>query len=82
MNELLSGKDKNPELDPMGSLIDADMGAFYMWLDQQRLFGAKEASFLVWFENHSEALLISPTTPRNTESNSLVDVQWLLDQVV
>ncbi len=81
MNELLSGKGENPELDPMGSLIDADMGAFYMWLDQQRLSGAKEASFLLWFENHSEALLISPTTPRNTESNSSVDVQWLLAQV-
>jgi hypothetical protein len=81
MNELLSGKGENPELDPMGSLIDADMGAFYMWLDQQRLSGAREASFLLWFENHNEALLISPTTPRNTESNSPVDVQWLLAQV-
>jgi hypothetical protein len=81
MNELLSGKGENPELDPMGSLIDADMGAFYMWLDQQRLSGAKEASFLLWFENHSEALLVSPTIPRNAESNNPVDVQWLLAQV-
>jgi hypothetical protein len=81
MNELLSGQGGNRELDPMGSLIDADMGAFYMWLDQQRLPGATEASFLLWFENHSEALLISPTSPRNTESNSPVDVQWLLAQV-
>lgn len=37
MNELLSAKDENTELDPMGSLIDADLGAFYMWVDQQRL---------------------------------------------
>jgi len=80
MNELLSGKEQNPELDPIGSLIDADMGAFYMWIDQQRLSGAKEASFLVWFENHNQALVISPTLPRNTESNSPVEMKWLLAQ--
>ena len=81
MNELLSGNEQSPQLDPTGSLIDADMGAFYMWNDQQRLSGANEASFLAWFENHSEALLISPALPRNTESNSHVDVEWLLTQV-
>src|SRR5260370_40612058 len=52
MNEPPAGKIRNPDLDPVGSLIDADMGAYYMWINQQRLSGAKEASFLVWFENH------------------------------
>ena len=28
MNELLAAGDSNPELDPTGSLIDADMGAY------------------------------------------------------
>jgi hypothetical protein len=81
MNELLSGDAQNPELDFPGSLIDAGMGAFYMWLDQQRLPGAKEASFLVWFENHNEAFLVSPTLPRNTESTSPVDMHWLVAQI-
>jgi len=81
MNELLSGKEENPQVDPMGSLIDADMGAFYMWNDQQRLSGATEASFLLWFENHNEALVISSSLPRNTESNSHVDMRWLLAQI-
>ena len=81
MNELLSGKDQNAKLDPIGSLIDADMGAYYLWIDQQRLSGAKEASFLLWFENHGEAIVISPNLPRNTESNSPVEMQWLLAQV-
>ncbi len=81
MNELLSGDEQTPELDLPGSLIDADMGAFYMWLDQERLSGAKEASFLVWFEDHNEAFLISPALPRNTESNSPVDMHWLLAQM-
>ena len=37
MNELLSARHADPELDPLGSLVDADMGAYYTWLNQQRL---------------------------------------------
>jgi hypothetical protein len=80
MNELLSGDEQAVEMDATGSLIDADMGAFYMWLDQQRLSGAEEASFLIWFEDHHEAFVVSPSLPRNTESNSRVDMRWLLAQ--
>jgi hypothetical protein len=81
MNELLSGKDANPEPDPMGSLIDADMGAFLTWVDLQRLTGAKQASFLVWFEDHNEALAISPVLPQNTQSDSPIGMKGLLDQM-
>jgi hypothetical protein len=81
MNELLSGNDSSPESDPLGSLIDADMGAFLAWIDQQRLPGADRAFFLVWFENHSEALVISPFLPRNTQSDSSVDMKALIDQM-
>jgi hypothetical protein len=81
MNELLSGKDANPELDPIGSLIDAEMGALLTWVDQQRLPGAEQACFLAWFENHSEALVISPHLPRNTESDDSGDMNWLLGQM-
>ena len=41
MNELLSEAQRRPELDPQGSLVDADMGAYYTWLNQQRLSGRK-----------------------------------------
>ncbi|MGH9446057.1 MAG: hypothetical protein ACRD3O_10050 [Terriglobia bacterium] len=81
MNELLSPNDQSRELDVAGSLIDADMGAFYIWVEQQRLSGAEEASLLVWFENHSEALVISPFLARGTESSSAVDMKWLLRQM-
>jgi hypothetical protein len=81
MNEMLSAKDQNLQLDPMGSLIDADMGAYLTWIDQQRLSGAEESSFLVWFENHNEAVVISPTLPRGTESSNPVDMHWLLGQL-
>jgi hypothetical protein len=78
MNELMAGGDSNPELDPTGSLIDADMGAYYHWINQQRLPGAERSSFMVWFEGHSQALAIGPSLPRGTESNSALDLQQLL----
>jgi hypothetical protein len=80
MNELLSGNEQTIEMDAPGSLIDADMGAYYMWLEQQRLPGAEQSSFLIWFEDHAEALVVSPSLPRNTESNARVDLRWLLAQ--
>jgi hypothetical protein len=81
MNELLTEAQDKPELDPRGSLIDADMGAYYTWLNQQRLSGAERSSFLIWFEDHSEALLISPSLARGTESNSPVDLRGLLGRL-
>jgi len=78
MNELLSLKPEQTELDPVGSLVDADMGAYYNWLNQQRLVGAEQSAFLVWFENHSDAVSISPAMPRGTESTAPTDLQQLL----
>ncbi len=78
MNEMLFAKSDAVELDPAGSLIDGDFGAYYNWLNQQRLPGAEQSSFLVWFENHSAALAISPSLPRGTESNTAADMRELL----
>ncbi len=78
MNELLSGIRPNAELDPAGSLVDADMGSYYTYLNQQRLAGAEKSSFLVWFEGHNEAVAIGPAMPRGTESAGPIDLQQLL----
>lgn len=80
MNELLAGDERNVEMDAPGALIDADMGAYYMWLAQQRLSGAEQASFLVWFEDHAEAFVVAPAVARNKDSNARVDMRWLLAQ--
>jgi hypothetical protein len=81
MNELLSGVDGSLDPDFVGSLIDADMGAYYHWINQQRLPGYEQSSFLVWFEGHSQALVISPSLPRGAESNSAIDLGELLSLV-
>ncbi len=78
MNELLSNMRESPELDFTGSLIDADMGAYYHWINQQRLPGSERSSFLVWFEGHSQALAIGPSFPKGTESSSEIDLEKLL----
>ena len=78
MNELLSDPHTVPELDPVGSLVDADMGAYYHWINQQRLPGAENSSFLAWFEGHSQVVVVSPTLPRGVESSSAMDLGQLL----
>ena len=82
MNELLAGTGNDAELDPLGSLVDGDMGAYYNWLNQQRLPGAEQSSFLAWFEGHREAVVISPATPRGTESDTPTDMRQLLSWAV
>jgi hypothetical protein len=77
MNELLNN-DSDNEVDPAGSLIDADMAAYYHWLNQQRLSGAEQSSFLVWWEGHTQAVVIAPTLPRGVQSDSPMDLQALL----
>ncbi|HMH09016.1 MAG TPA: hypothetical protein VK579_20235, partial [Terriglobales bacterium] len=78
MYELLSGNSDRLELDPVGSLVDGDMGAYYNWLNQQRLPGAEQSSFLVWFENHSDAVAVGPSMARGTVSNTVADIGEVL----
>jgi hypothetical protein len=78
MYELLSGNSDRPELDPVGSLVDGDMGAYYNWLNQQRLPGAEQSSFLVWFENHGDAVAVGPSMARGTVSNTVADIGEVL----
>jgi hypothetical protein len=81
MNELLSASDSGSELDLIGSLVDADMGAYYNWINQQRLPGAERSSFLVWFENHNSAVVIGPSVPRGTESTGATNISQLLSWI-
>lgn len=82
MSEMLSPSAERPELDPLGSLVDADMGAYYNWINQQRLPGAGKSSFLAWFEGHSSAVLIGPTVPRGTESSDPTTMKQLLSWIL
>jgi hypothetical protein len=82
MNELLAEHQRKPELDPQGSLIDADMGAYYSWLNQQRLPGEEKSTFLAWFEDHDEAVAIAPGLERGKRSDAPVELGDLIARVV
>jgi hypothetical protein len=77
MNEMLGGA-KAGAPDPQGSLIDADMGSYYTWINMTRLPGAERLRFLVWFEGHREAVVIGPGLPRGTTSDSAMDMRQVL----
>jgi hypothetical protein len=78
MNELLSDSNAPVEFDAAGSLIDADMAAWYHWVNQQRLPGYEKSAFVAWFEDHNQAVAIGPAVPRGVESDSSLDLAQLL----
>lgn len=81
MNELLAGGNAQAELDPIGSLVDGEMGAYYQWIDQQRLPDAERSSFVAWFEGHGDAVAIGPAMPRGAESKTAIDMERLFSMI-
>jgi len=81
MNELLAEAQHRPEVDPQGSLVDADMGAWYTWLNQRRLPGADQAAFLVWFEDHEEAVVVAPSFDHGKRWDAPIPLAELVNRV-
>ncbi|HTW81722.1 MAG TPA: hypothetical protein VME23_19395 [Terracidiphilus sp.] len=77
-NDMVAAASNGTDLDPDGSLIDADMAAFYAYLEMMRLQGADKSAFLVWFEGHSQAFVASRNTPPGTESDTPATIDELL----
>jgi hypothetical protein len=82
MNELLSNANSHSEPDPVGSLIDADMGAYYNWINQQRLPGAEHSSFIAWFEGCPRAVALGPSFARGAVSGSAATLEELVSWAV
>lgn len=82
MNELLAGTGDSNGMDPAGSLMDADMGAYYTWIDQQRLSGADGASFIAWSEARKQAVVIGPAATRGVTAGTAMTMRQILEQFV
>ena len=80
MSELLNGSFKNTT-DPVGSLVDADMGAWYTWIGLQRLPGSDRSAFLAWFEDHNEAVAVGPVFAKGSDDNTPIQLTELLTKV-
>jgi hypothetical protein len=81
MEQLLARNPLEQAQDPEGSLIDADMGAYYTWINQSRLPGAQQSRFLVWFEDHHLACVISPTLPGGKTFTGTIPMQQVLEHM-
>jgi hypothetical protein len=81
MQELLRETERPARPDPQGSLVDAEMGAYYTRLNEQRLAGAEDARFLAWFEGHDQAVAIAPSVSRGAVVSQPVAMEELLQKL-
>jgi hypothetical protein len=81
MEQLLSRDPRQQAQDAEGSLVDADMGAYYTWIYQSRLSGADQSSFLAWSEESNMAIAIAPSIPRGKISAGACSMKQLLEWI-
>jgi hypothetical protein len=81
-NAMVESAASSTDLDANGSLIDADMGAYYAFLEMNNLFNPDGSAFLVWFENHTQALVAGPKVPAGTTKDSPTTIAQLLSEIV
>jgi hypothetical protein len=79
MEQLLSRNPLEQSQDAAGSLVHADMGAYYTWISQSRLSGAEQARFIAWWEGRNVAMAIAPTMPRGRTSTAECNLKRLLE---
>jgi hypothetical protein len=79
MNEMLGG-DAAPD-DAPGSCVDADMGAYYTWVNQQRLSGSSSAGFLAISQTRRQAIAIGPTVAKGAVSPQPAELDGLLKMI-
>lgn len=60
MNDMLSRSVPMAAPDPAGSFVDADMGAYYTWINMQRLSGSEQSRFIAFSESRHQAVAIGP----------------------
>jgi len=79
MNQLMSRDPSSQPADAEGSLVDADMAAYYTWINQNRLPGADQSRFLAWFEGHNFVVAIGPSFAQGTTADAPTNIKQILD---
>lgn len=77
LNEMVEEPDSMTP-DPEGSLVDAEMNAFYNWIAMKRITAPGRLTTLAWAEGSSRAVLISAGTKPNTISNRPLTISQAL----
>lgn len=78
MNEMLAGTAPSAAPDLQGSFVDANMGAYYTWINQQRLSGAPSAVFVAYSEARRQAVAVGPGLPKATTSPQAFPIDKLV----
>ena len=52
-----------PGVDTQGSLLDAEMGAYYAWLEMRRITAPGKLTFVAWVENQPLAVVLGAGAP-------------------
>lgn len=66
-------------MDPEGSLRDAEMGAYYAWIEMNRITTPEKGTFLAWIEGSSQAVLIGSKAPRGTRCDTPLQLKDALE---
>jgi hypothetical protein len=56
------------------------MGAYYTWINLQRLSGADQSSFIAWAEGCKDAVAIGPSFAPGTQSQANISMVEILRQ--
>ena len=78
MNAMWVANTSAVQYDLPGSLVDADMGAYYTWINLMRLSGANASRFVAWFEDRQEAMVVAPTMAKGAVSNQPCQLAQIL----
>ena len=81
MDDLLLGNEASHSDDPEGSLVDAEMGALYTWINLSRISSEDKATFVAWFEEGTQAVVIAPGMPRATVSTQPCTMKQMLQWI-
>lgn len=65
MNEMFAAASAS-SLDPQGSFRDAEMGAYYAWIEMNRITSPGKLTFVAWIEDQSLAVIVGANAPSGT----------------
>jgi len=78
MNQQWLKTNTEPGFDFAGSLVDADMAAYYTWINLMRLTGADYAHFVAFHSGRRQAFASGPGLPRGTSSDQAISPSTVL----
>lgn len=77
-NEMLRTAD--PEgVDPEGSLRDAEMNAYYTWIEMSRIASPGKNTFIAWAEGTTQAVLVGSSAPGGTRCDTALRLKDALE---